>query len=95
MSQVRFSVAAEFDLLNVVDFIAQKNPRAAEDWLSVVRERCQLLADHPLTGESRPFFAVPGCRSVSVGVYVIFFRPTENGVEIARVVHGSRDLSRM
>jgi plasmid stabilization system protein ParE len=47
MSQVRFSVAAEFDLLNVVDFIAQKNPRAAEDWLSVIRERCQLLADHP------------------------------------------------
>jgi len=32
---------------------------------------------------------------VSVGVYVIFFRPTENGVEIARVVHGSRDLSRI
>lgn len=81
MSQVRFSVAAESDLLNVVDFIAQKNPRAAEDRLSVIRERCQLLADHPLTGESRPFFGVPGCRSVSVGVYVIFFGRRKMGLK--------------
>ena len=73
MSQVRFSVAAEFDLLNVVDFIAQKNPRAAEDRLSVIRERCQLLADHPLTGVFTDFFRSAGLpQRVGRGVRDLF-----------------------
>jgi len=24
--------------------------------------------------------------------YVVFFRPIENGIEVARIVHGRRDL---
>jgi plasmid stabilization system protein ParE len=24
--------------------------------------------------------------------YVVFFRPIEDGIEVARIVHGSRDL---
>lgn len=95
MSGVRFSAAAESDLLDIVDFIARDNPRAAREWLAAVRERCQLLAGHPLTGESRPGFGVAGCRSVSTGMYVIFFRPTKTGVEIARVLHASRDLGNL
>jgi toxin ParE1/3/4 len=35
---------------------------------------------------------VPGCRSFSVGNYVVFFRPIKNGIEVARIVHGSRDF---
>ena len=70
MSEVRFSAAAESDLLDIVDFIARDNPRAAREWLAAVRERCQLLADHPLTGELRPGFGVAGCRSVSTGMYM-------------------------
>jgi toxin ParE1/3/4 len=75
MSEVRFSTAAQSDLLDIVVFIARDNPRAAEDWLAAIEERCRLLADHPLTGEQRPGFGVAGCRSVSAGAYVIFFRP--------------------
>jgi plasmid stabilization system protein ParE len=51
MSEVRFSTAAQSDLLDIVVFIARDNPRAAEDWLAAIEERCRLLADHPLTGE--------------------------------------------
>ncbi len=49
MSEVRFSAAAESDLLDIVVFIARDNPRAAREWLAAVRGRCELLADHPLT----------------------------------------------
>ena len=73
MSRARFSADAEVDLLAIVEFIAQDNPNAAREWLRLIRERCELLAQHPLTGESRPGFGIAGCRSVSVGVYVIFF----------------------
>lgn len=95
MSEVRFSAAAQSDLLDIVVFIARDNPRAAEDWLAAIEERCELLADHPLTGELRPGFGIADCRSVSVGVYVVFFRHIQSGVEIARVVHGSRDLGQL
>ena len=54
MSEVRFSAAAESDLLDIVDFIARDNPRAAREWLAAVRERCQLLAAHRSTGRYTP-----------------------------------------
>jgi len=95
MSRARFSADAEADLLAIVEFIAQDNSNAAREWLGLIRERCELLAQHPLTGESRPGFGVAGCRSVSVGIYVIFFRPTPDGLEIARILHGSRDLGNL
>ena len=33
-----------------------------------------------------------GLRSFAVGRYVIFYRPISEGVEIVRVLHGSRDI---
>ncbi|MFN9446997.1 MAG: type II toxin-antitoxin system RelE/ParE family toxin, partial [Pirellulaceae bacterium] len=53
---------------------------------------CQALAIQPTLGEARTEFGVSGCRSFSVCHYVIFFRPKEEGIEVARIIHGSRDL---
>ena len=92
MSEATFSQDAEADLLDIAEFIARDNPIAAREWVDAVRQRCHLLSQHPLMGESRPGFGVAGCRSISVGLYVIFFRPSASGVEIARILHGSRDL---
>jgi toxin ParE1/3/4 len=94
MSEATFSEDAEADLLDIAEFIARDNPIAAREWVDAVRQRCHLLSQHPLMGESRPGFGVAGCRSISVGFYVIFFRPSASGVEIARILHGSRDLGR-
>lgn len=94
MSEAIFSQDAEADLLDIAEFIARDNPIAAREWVAAVRQRCHLLSQHPLMGESRPGFGVAGCRSISVGLYVIFFRPSASGVEIARILHGSRDLGR-
>jgi toxin ParE1/3/4 len=92
MSLVVFSTDAEEDLGDIADFIARDKPQVAHEWVSAMRERCELLAKHPLTGEVRNGFGVPGCRSIAVGHYVVFFRPTAVGVEIARIIHGSRDF---
>ena len=94
MSEAKFSEEAEADLLDIAEFIARDNPIAAREWVDAVRQRCHLLSQHPLMGETRPGFGVAGCRSISVGLYVIFFRPSASGVEIARILHGSRDLGR-
>lgn len=62
-----------------------------------VRDARILITEDKDFGELvyRQRFGVAGCRSVSAGAYVIFFRPIQSGVEIARVLHGSRDLGQL
>jgi toxin ParE1/3/4 len=42
-------------------------------------------------GRRRPELA-PGIHGFPVGRYVVFYRPSSNGIEIVRVLHGARDL---
>ncbi|MEZ0259218.1 MAG: type II toxin-antitoxin system RelE/ParE family toxin [Chthoniobacter sp.] len=49
-----------------------------------------LLSLNSRAGQARPDIA-PELRFLPVGNYLIFHRPIENGVEIVRVLHGSRD----
>jgi toxin ParE1/3/4 len=92
MPQVVYSAAAHDDLSDIAAYIACDKPSAARRWVKTIREKCSILAKHPMLGEERPGFGVPGCRCFSVGNYVVFFRPIEDGIEVARIVHGSRDL---
>ena len=92
MPRISYALEAEEDLVGIVEFIARDKPDAARSWLSKIRETCETLASHPQMGESRPDFGISGCRSFSVGQYVVFFRPTDDGIEVARIIHGSRDL---
>jgi len=93
MPKVIYAPAADDDLVDIAAYIARDKPAAARRWVKAIREKCELLAAHPMMGEERPGFGVPGCRCFSVGHYVVFFRAIEGGIEVARIVHGSRDLS--
>jgi len=92
MARVVYSPNADADLLNVAAYIAQDKPEAALRWVQTIREKCDLLAGHPEMGQERRGYGVPGCRSFSVGNYVILFRAIDQSIEVARIVHGSRDL---
>jgi toxin ParE1/3/4 len=50
-----------------------------------------MLAKYPEAGRERPEIAA-GLRSFPIGKYVLFYRPIHDGVEIVRVLHGSRDI---
>jgi toxin ParE1/3/4 len=95
MSSPIYAPAAEDDLVGIAAFIAQDSPAAARRWIQEIRETCDLLVENPLLGEERPEFGVSGCRRISVGAYVIFFRTMENNLVVARVIHGSRDLTNL
>ncbi len=92
MSSVFYSLEAENDLVGIADYIARDKPEAARRWVQRIFETCQTLAVQPSLGVAREEFGVVGCRSFSVGNYVIFFRPKDVGIEVARIIHGSRDL---
>ena len=83
---------AEADIAGIAEYIAERNLAAAFGVLDRIESTCQMLAENPGLGEARKGFGVPGCRSFTVSRYVIFFRPSDVGVDIARILDASRDL---
>lgn len=91
MNQFRVSAVARSDLEGIWFYIAQDDPAAADKFIQAVVSRFSKLAALPELGRRREELS-PRLRSFPVGRYVIFYRPMENGIEIARVLHGARDL---
>ncbi len=91
MANVSRSSRAQLDLFEIWEFIAEDSVTAADRFLDKIGEKCTFLASFPEAGESRPEFGNE-VRVFPVGNYVIFYRPTENGIEVARVLHGGRDF---
>jgi toxin ParE1/3/4 len=91
MKQFRVSPAARTDLDDIWFYIAQDNVEAADKLIDAIVARFPKLAAMPQLGRRREELS-PRLRSFPVGRYVIFYRPLENGIEIARVLHGARDL---
>ncbi|TWT81736.1 Plasmid stabilization system protein [Planctomycetes bacterium CA13] len=92
MASVIYAPEADDDLFGIVQYIARDKPEAARNWLRKIQETCETIATQPAMGELRPRFGVLGARSFSVGNYVIFYRAIEGGIEVARVIHGNRDM---
>ncbi len=82
---------AESDLDEIWWYIAQDSPHNADRFLDRIQERCLALADYPQMGTSREELKA-GLRSQPIGNYLIFYFPLEDGVDIVRVIHGSRDI---
>jgi plasmid stabilization system protein ParE len=55
---------------------------------SALRRHAICQKDHPYAGEACEFL-VERLRMTTVGNYIVFYRPVDDGVEIARVLHGA------
>ena len=82
---------AENDLDEIWWHIAQDSPHNADKFLDRIQERCLSLADFPQMGTIRNELKA-GLRSQPVGNYLVFYFPLEDGVDVVRVLHGSRDI---
>lgn len=91
MAQVLQSPEAEQDLLEIWLYVADDNEEAADKLLNEIDEASKMLARNPKAGRERPEIA-PGLRSFSVGRYILFYRQMDDGVEVVRALHGSRDI---
>ena len=85
------SPLAEEDLEEIWSFVAERNVEAADRLIDEITGRFDQLLAYPETGRARHDLLV-NLRSLPVKRYVIFYQPTEDGVEIFRVLHGSRDV---
>lgn len=94
MSKVIYSTEAKADLQEIWDFIADDSPFQADRLILRFREKLEYLAKWQTIGRPRPEF-VKGCRSYPFGNYCFYFRPTDSGIEVLRILHSARDLDQI
>ena len=89
MKHADFALLAVHDLDDIFQYIAKDNPKAAIEFVTLIKDRCLFLANNPGVGTRRPEY--PGdIRSFPVGKYVVYFRPIDGGIEVVWVIHGAR-----
>ena len=93
MSRVRLSDRAKADIHAIWDYVgvARGSPAAAERQVEALYDKFKLPAAQPLLGELRDDLR-PGLRLFVAGSYVILYYPIPDGVQVAGVVHGARDI---
>jgi len=93
MNEIKRSPLLRNDLIEIWLYIAQDNPAAADRFLDLLEEKFLVLAANSRIGRLRSDIG-PGVRSFAVGSYLVLYRERPGGVEIGRVIHGRRDLSK-
>jgi toxin ParE1/3/4 len=94
MSRPSFSPSSRQDLLDILEHIARDKPGAATAFVQKLENECCLLARNPGLGSVLADL-LPDLRCWSVGNYVIYFFPAADGIEVARVLHGARDVGKL
>jgi toxin ParE1/3/4 len=81
------------DLEDIWDFLGfeKENPRAAERQIEILHQKFSILGENPLLGEACDRLR-PGMRFFTAGKYVIFYVPLSRGIEIERIIYGTRDI---
>jgi len=79
------------DINEICDYLLNFNLDSATEFLSLIENKCQFLAEFPNMGRSYAEL-LPELRGISVNPYIIFYRLIKDDVEIIRVVNGYRNL---
>ena len=82
---------AELDLLDIWDYIADDSLDRADDFLDRIEGKLLTLAQNSGLGRKRPDL-LPDLRSFPIGNYVVFYQQIEGGIDVIRLLHGSRDI---
>ena len=91
MARVTRRPQAEVDILEIWGYIAEDSFIDADRWVDRLDEKLSLWATQPLMGRNRDELSA-GVRSLVFGRYIVFFEPLPDGIDIVRVLHGSRDI---
>ena len=89
----RYIIAPEAiqDLNTITDYLAQTNVETAEKLLNQFEKKCRYLVQFPKIGRSYSYIR-PYLRGLPLNGYIIFYRLSQDNIEIMRVIRGNRDL---
>lgn len=93
--RVVLTAEAETDLEGIGDYIATDNPGRAATFVSELVQRCLSLAEMPQAFPLLQARAHTGIRRRPYGSYAIFYRVTEDTVEILHILNSAQDVDRI
>lgn len=92
MPQVTWTAQAEADVEEIDLFLSRRSPTAANRVTAGIDTTCRRLAASPGMGRPRPDLG-PGIRSFPTrDGYIVYYVPTDAGIEVQRVQHGARQV---
>jgi toxin ParE1/3/4 len=91
MKRITISRAARSDLVEIWEYIASENIQAADRIRNEIITRFEMLLRFPEIGRRRDDLK-RGLRSFPVKKYLVFYFVEEDGIRIARVLHGARAI---
>ena len=94
MKEFRLSALAEADLTDIWDYVAGYDEQVADAQIERLVKRFGMLATFQGAGRDRNELS-KGLKSFPVDRYVIFYRVIAEGIEVIRVLHGSRDIEKL
>lgn len=89
--RTEFTESAECDLEEIWTYLNEDDSRYAEKLIKEFLQKFKMLAENPNLGKPRSEILID-LRSFPLKKYVIFYLPTDYGIEIFRVLHGSRNI---
>lgn len=91
MKSLRITVPASKDLNTISDYFLSQSIDSGERFVEAFNQKCQYLAKYPYIGKSYADLR-PDLRGLSLMGYIVFYRVSDDSVEILRVVSGYRNL---
>jgi toxin ParE1/3/4 len=91
MRRYIITTPATLDVVEIVDFLSNRNVESGERFIQDFAQKCRYLTDFPLIGKGYSELQ-PGLRGLLFNPYIIFYEVTDDAVTISRVVRGDRDL---
>jgi len=85
------SEQADADLLQIYQYLTERNPTAAESLIRRIDRTFENLMHFPFIGRERSSLA-RGVRSIVANTYVVFYTVERDRVTIVRVLDGRRDI---
>ncbi len=95
MPRVFRTPAAEADLADIAYHIAVEDgrPLTADRNIDELIAKCETYAQNPLLGTAVPELGNDYCdyRIFAFKRWIVFYRPIDDGIDVMRIVDGSRD----
>ena len=92
---ILWSPPAAQDLLDIWEYVAvAASPAAADRRLHEIDRACFALGGWPQFGKARDDVR-KGLRPTHIGRYVLFYRLTEDAIEVVRVLDERRDVEKI
>jgi toxin ParE1/3/4 len=87
------SLDASRDLDDIVEYFKTYSLDAGDRFVAAFNQKCQHLTQFPSIGKR--YQQHPTMRGITFNGYILFYEPTDDGIVIARIVRGNRNLANL